>query len=300
MKRKVQGKKKNSCQKKGQKSFVLSGKFFDNEQFLNKIFDSIQVGICVIDSDFNIIRSNKCKIDAFHEKKTISVQKCYAACHGEKIPCSWCPAVKTFETGQVHVSIVPYPSLENLHMWLEVASHPLKDENGKVTGAIEFIQDITHKKYMEDILKLQNDLSGNLGGMRDLNKALNDILDVALKLEGVDSGEIYLLDEDTKGLHLIAHKGLSKCFVANVSFYEADDLNTQMLMEGKSIFCSSSLKLKQTEELRLKEGLLAIEVIPVWYKNSIIGVFNLASKTRSFIPEKSKQAIEILTASALI
>ncbi|HDN27545.1 MAG TPA: PAS domain S-box protein, partial [Thioploca sp.] len=128
----------------------------ENERFLQGVFDAIQDGIRVLDRNLNVIRVNAWMEKMYASQMPLVGKKCYAASQNRISPCSWCPSLKSIETGETYSEIVPYPSIENPLGWNEMTTFPLKDDDGFVTGIIEYIKDITGRKQAEILLEEYN------------------------------------------------------------------------------------------------------------------------------------------------
>ncbi|MDD4179065.1 MAG: PAS domain S-box protein [Candidatus Margulisbacteria bacterium] len=92
---------------------------------------------------------------------------------------------------------------------LTVSVLPLKFEHGHVVGELGILHDITDQKRSESLLALQRDLGISLSTVRTLNEALSQVLQYCLKIEGIDSGGIYLVNETTGELSPAIQQGLS-------------------------------------------------------------------------------------------
>ena len=126
-----------------------------NERFLQGMFDAIQDGIRVLDRNLNVLRVNAWMEKIYASHKPLVGRKCYVY-QNKKSPCSWCPSLKSIETGKTYSEIVPYPSLNNPRGWSEITTFPLKNDDGFVTGIIEYIKDITERKQAERVLEEYN------------------------------------------------------------------------------------------------------------------------------------------------
>ncbi len=129
----------------------------NSEEFLQNIFDGIQDGVSVLDKDLNIIRTNYWMEKLYNSDLPLIGKKCYVVYQKRTSPCPWCPSKLTLETGELHSAIGPYPSIENQIKWLEIVTVPFKNSEGVTVGVIEHIKDITERKKIEDMLKLNKE-----------------------------------------------------------------------------------------------------------------------------------------------
>ncbi|MBU4287407.1 MAG: PAS domain-containing protein, partial [Proteobacteria bacterium] len=124
-----------------------------NERFLQSIFDAMQDGISVLDSELNIVMVNAWMQNLYLDDITIGVKKCYEIFKGRHSPCPLCPALKTLEDSKAHSKIIPFPSLEEPDRWLNISTYPLKNLDGQVDGIVEHIREITESKRAEEALR---------------------------------------------------------------------------------------------------------------------------------------------------
>ena len=143
----------------------------------------------------------------------------------------------------------------------------------------------------EDLLQIEYDLALRLGAVRDFSEALSAILDAALRVPGIDSGGIYLVDPETSDLVLSAHRGLSAEFVAAAARYPASAPHATIVRGGAPLF-STYLDIEvQRGSAQLSEGLRALGVIPVRHEESTLAVLNVASHTEGDIPAVARTAL---------
>ncbi|MBD3322700.1 MAG: PAS domain S-box protein, partial [Chitinivibrionales bacterium] len=125
----------------------------ENEKFLNDIFESIRDGISVLDPDLNILRVNSWIEKQHGYAAPLAGKKCYAVYQMRTEPCPWCPTLKAFETGEIHSTEVPLLSEESQTGWTNLTAFPMKNDDGLVTGVIEYVRDITDRKLHEKALR---------------------------------------------------------------------------------------------------------------------------------------------------
>ena len=125
-----------------------------NERFLASIFDSIQDGLSILDTNHEILRVNPFMEQHFSQAMPLVGKKCYDVFHGSDQPCEVCPARRTMETGQAGFKEeTRVGERGEILDWLEIRTFPLVDAaTGKVNGVIEYIRDITQQKQAEEAL----------------------------------------------------------------------------------------------------------------------------------------------------
>jgi len=106
--------------------------------------------------------------------------------------------------------------------YYEASSNNLLD-NPAVFGVVINARDITERKEAERFDQLQRDMAVALSGAITLDEALKVSLQGILAATGMDSGGIYLIDEETGALDLVHHTGHSEAFVREVSHVDSDD-----------------------------------------------------------------------------
>ena len=125
----------------------------DSEKLLKASFDAIQDGISILDTDLTILRVNKVMEKWYSLAMPIHGKKCYEAYHGLDRPCSNCPTIQTIKTGKPAVEVVPLTQEDRQTGWLELFTYPLRDEQDKIIGVVEFVRDITKSKKLEQLIE---------------------------------------------------------------------------------------------------------------------------------------------------
>jgi len=219
-----------------------------------------------------------------------------ALCSGETADKHMAAATRVFATGEA-VRLDESLLSPTGNRWIEARLVPVRAANGQVHSLIVIAVDISERKRTEALLKAQRDLALRLSLTSDLNRALDALLEVAIKLEGVDCGGVYLCDRRTGDLDLAASKGpLSFEFLSRVAHYPASAERAQLVRKGQPVYHLYSQLPVSTEDE--PEELRAVAVLPLCHEGLVVGCLNLGSHTQDAIPAQSRIVMEALAAQA--
>jgi len=262
------------------------------EQIRREILENIPVLIAFYDIQKNIIWANR----TYQEATGLSLQeiqnkKCYSIWGANK-PCQDCPIQRTIETGEkVEAEFTP----ENHDHWSgnqgswRLKAVPIMDDEGNIIGAVEVAFEITEcgrteKRTAENVLKRRmNELSAlnrmTTGIMmaRNIDELLSYTMEEVLRLVGVDTSAIFLLDEKKKELTLRAHRGLSNEFIQNFNKMKlSEGLAGKVAQTGKPAILRD---LKEYPEHRRafleRDNIQSAVSVPLIGTTGVIGVMNL-------------------------
>jgi PAS domain S-box-containing protein len=112
-------------------------------------FDSITDLVSIHDRDFKFVGVNKAFANAFNmEAEELIGKTCYEIVHWTDEPISLCPHAKTMKTKKPMTTQFFEP---RLGVYLEVATSPIFNEAGEVTGSVHVARDITERKKLEQL-----------------------------------------------------------------------------------------------------------------------------------------------------
>ena len=154
--------------------------------------------------------------------------------------------------------------------------------------------DITERKQAEALLYAQCDLARCIGTAGTVEWGFRGILEVMLRLTGMDSGGMYLFSSDAQSLDLVYHQGLGAEFIQAVARFPIDSPNAQLILTGKPFYFRHDHPVRQSPRY-LAEGLRSAAAIPILYQDRVIGCFNLASHTEDDVRHFARQALEPLS-----
>ena len=150
-------------------------------------------------------------------------------------------------------------------------------------------------KQLERLVKIQQGLGIALNAVTTLCAACRKIVEAAVQFEGVDCGAVYIVDQDSGGLDLIAQQGFSPEFSRAAAHFDADSFQTRMVTAGKPIYKSYARTILTLDDRVIKqEALLASAIIPISYESQVVASLNLYSRTRQEFTAGTRNAIETI------
>jgi PAS domain S-box-containing protein len=192
-----------------------------SERFLKDVFDGIQDGICVLDSDLNIVHVNKTMEKWYPHALPLLGRKCYQAFHNRDAPCESCPTIRAIKTGQLQSDHAPLIEQGNIKGWLELFAYPLADDKGRITGIIEYARDITSQQKAEDLNEARAGFLAKLVGLTHATELAQLTFEHIANQMPVDAGGlvvktdefggnkfeiVYSMDVDERGQKTVATK----------------------------------------------------------------------------------------------
>ncbi|MCX9084982.1 MAG: PAS domain S-box protein [Candidatus Methanoperedens sp.] len=177
-----------------------------------------------------------------------------------------------------------------LKMPVEINASRIEYEGRPASMAI--LRDITQRKQMELILKIQKEIASSLGVSTNVDKKLDIILNAISNIDGIDSGGIYISDPLTGDLILRAHYGFSSKFISAVATYKPDTAQWKLIQEGRPVYINHSEDRIKNSPFILEEGVRGIAVIPLNQNRSLLGSINVASHSLDEIPENTRTILE--------
>jgi PAS domain S-box-containing protein len=184
---------------------------------------------------------------------------------------------------------------DGTHLWLEIRATPICGPDGSVEKILCCARDIQGRKGAEKLLVIQRDLGLALLPTTTLADALDALLDATLRIDGIDCGGVYLVDETRRELRLVAYRNLSQRFVERVARVPADSPLGHLAVCGQIQYWPRP-EIPIEPEFLDREGLQAGACLPVQFNGRVIGTLNLGSHTLSDIPVAVRHTLETIAA----
>jgi PAS domain S-box-containing protein len=182
--------------------------------------------------------------------------------------------------------------------WVLHHAKVVRDSKGEVQDIVGFVLDITDRKRSEFLLQAQRDLGVSLSLTNDLQSALSRLLDIAIQVEGLDCGGVYLFEPTTGDLCLVVQRGLSRRFVEQVSRYGPESPPALLVKAGRPVYDLLGKFPPEQKPLAELEHLGVLAVFPLCHKGQALGSLNLASHVEPEISAQTCVVIEAIAAQA--
>lgn len=135
------------------------------KEFNSEILNGIRDAIAIINpKTYKIISANSALLKSLGlENKDIIGKTCYEVTHNLKTPCKSplhiCPLEETLRTEKCAISEHIHYNKFNNEIYVEISTHPIKNEFGKIDKIIHIARDITEKKISEHKIKKEKAFS---------------------------------------------------------------------------------------------------------------------------------------------
>ncbi len=228
-----------------------------SEREKQAILDATRDYVILLDMSMTIVWPNEAACAAADMQRDALVgQQCYKILAQREDPCPNCPIIKTMETGQPQEIEKEMP---NGSVWL-VRGYPLRNEAGKITGAVEIMQDVTDRKRVErEIRERQVYLEGVLKAVPDAIVTL----DAQHRIVEWNAGAEKLFGYTRKD---VLNKNVDDLITARDVMEEATAF-TQKALDGQEV--------PPVETIRYRRDGTPIDVImagsPILIKDELIG-----------------------------
>ena len=179
-------------------------------------------------------------------------------------------------------------------VWLECHLAPFL--SGGESHLLLMVNDVGERKRAERLLLTQRNLGLGLGLAKDLDQALQCLLEVTTGLEGLDCGGVYLEDLQAGGFRLQAHRGLSPKYVEQVASFPANSAGAALLQAGRPIHELPEPIRSRLAPLLDQEGLHGLLIVPLLHQGRLVGSLNLGSHHDRKVPQSCQTLVEAVAA----
>ncbi len=183
--------------------------------------------------------------------------------------------------------------------WIDERSVIKRDAEGRIQYIHGIIVDVTERKNANNFMRIGSELGTLFTPTADIKELFQQFLELVTQVKGIDCGALYLVDEVTGDLNLVAHKDLSFKFVNSIRQYSVNSLHARILKTEYPIYKLYSEISSMTPGSDLGfEGLEATAILPLKYEGNVVAIFMLASHTEYAISHNTRSSLESIASQA--
>jgi len=307
--------------------------FYDTDSIL---WDNLNAGLCLINKEMEIVWLNKVQEAWFGPNKDLLGKKCYMIFEKREHVCDGCPVIKAFRDKKTHISNLRIGfTTTGEKRYYRIAASPIFNSRGDVEKVLELVIDITEKRKSEvkvrrasastkklnkvlkqiaderaSELKLADEelrtifeLGNRLVSSLEVNEVLQAIVNTVPKFLDVSGCLVRVFDEAKATLILEAASGVSKDFINGARLLKmGEGISSIVVKSGVPIAIPDVLhdsRVKYYEECS-KEGMRALLVVPIAFKNKILGTITAYSRNIKYFTTSEINLISTFAVHAAI
>jgi PAS domain S-box-containing protein len=183
--------------------------------------------------------------------------------------------------------------------WVDERSVIKRDEIGNIQYIQGIVVDVTDRKHINNFMRIESELGNFFSPTGDVKDIFQQLLEFTIQVDKIDCGALYLVDEFTGDLNLVAYEGLSPGFVKSIRHYSANSISARLFMTRYPLYklYHEINALIPGEDLRY-EGLEATAILPVKYGDNFVAVLFLASHTEYELSFNVRDSLEVISSQA--
>jgi len=135
----------------------------ESEERYRTLVENIDLGITLISSDYRVIMTNAAQAGLFQKHVgDIVGRECFREFEKRDGVCAHCPGTKAMATGKKAVVETTGVRDDGTRVSVRVQAFPQRGPDGRITGFIEVVEDISERKQMEAALQESENLYRSL------------------------------------------------------------------------------------------------------------------------------------------
>jgi len=155
------------------------------------------------------------------------------------------------------------------------------------------IANALQRQRVKKLLQCELDLALKLSMSQSFEETIQHCLNTAMEISGMDSGAVYLLNENKKALNLFHSQGLSDELIKTLAVFKKNSPEYQLMKSGKALYNDQTPEIsEQTTQCLLQEGVNAYAILPVFNKKRPIALFTISSHKLDEVPVFARKALE--------
>lgn len=234
-------------------------------------------GMNFISIDFDLVMVNRANERLYGKPITALLgKKCYREFERRDDPCPHCPGRLCLATGETHEIETMGRRDDGTRYYARIRAHPVVGPDNQPAGFIEVVEDITEQKLAEKLAHVETDLQITLVGTKSIQKALREALDAAMRVEGVEWGCIFAINQETGGHDLVAQRKVPP--------------------DRLGLLAAASHLEPAGPAAGMEEGQPPLEVVPIVHKGNGVAILVMGTSTEREIAPAVRAALRSLGA----
>ncbi|MCF8381298.1 MAG: PAS domain-containing protein [Bacteroidales bacterium] len=166
-----------------------------------------------------------------------------------------------------------------------------RNESGKPLRAVGTHIDISERKAMEELVRIEQELDSKLVRSKNLEETIMICLESAIKNAQMDAGGFYIENESKSSFELYQQIGFSDDFIKKTASLPVDSPMAKIILAKKAFYTNEENIIKK-EQSKKSKAINALAVLPVLFSNKAIGSLNIASGSSDIISDFSRTVLE--------
>ena len=250
-----------------------------DESLFEAIPTDMEPGMNLISVDFDLVMVNRPN-ERLYGKPMVALlgKKCYREFEKRDEPCPHCPGRLALATGEAHETETIGLRDDGTRFFARIRAVPVAGPHDQPTGFIEVVEDITEQKRAESLATIYADLRAVLQATHSVSRALRETFEAALRVEGIDSGCIFSVDQVTGDHNLVHQRNIPMACLAPLA--EVSQGKTGNLPAG------------------MAGAPKAVEIVPVLHGGEVVATLAMGASTYPEIPPTLRAGLQSLGAAA--
>ncbi len=179
--------------------------------------------------------------------------------------------------------------------WVDERSLIKRDAEGNLQYIQGIIVDITERKNVNNFMQLGSDVSMLFNPLGDVGDMFSQLVEFTTQMDNLDCGALYLVDESTGDMNVVAHSGLSSEFVKSTRHYSGKSIHARLLKTEYPLYTRFYELTSMIPGDKLSyEGLEATALIPIRYGMELVAILMLSSHGTYGIPFEVRDSLETI------
>lgn len=195
----------------------------ESEYHYRTLVESIQFGITLIDSNYNLVWTNPAQAKMFNKQPGMQYkEKCYQEHEKRDSVCPHCPGTRAMETGLVHTRETVGVRDDGSTFDAQLTAFPHYSSDGTIIGFIEIVEDITERIKANNIIK--ESLKEKETLLKEVHHRVKNNLQIIISLLNLQSGIID--DPHSNEQFTIAENRIKSMAAIHEILYQTEDFSS--------------------------------------------------------------------------